>query len=179
MFNQYYNDNGNHYFYDLLKELAAAPIQENEQLDWGQKEKFAMSIGVGECAGVTIDLAQTIQYEIDEKIELAKETLELKRFFDSVYHSYNIFVHSAKLLLLSNGDKYNSQNSVINEANELLIKNDVQLRKPFKELVLGIKTEVAQKEFAAQYFADALQVNRIIKGLVNKLAEVKEEEVLV
>ena len=60
-----------------------------------------------------------------------------------------------------------------------MVKNNVQLRKPFKELVLGIKTEVAQKEFAAQYFADALQVNRIIKGLVNKLAEVKEEEVLV
>jgi uncharacterized protein (UPF0332 family) len=178
LFNQYYNEKGNHYFYGLLKDLAAAPIQEDEHLDWGQKEKFAMNIGVGECAGVTIDLAQTIQYEIDERIDLAKETLELYRFSDSVYHSYNIFVHSAKLLLLNEGAKYNSQNSVINEANEILIGTNVQLRESFKELVLNIKTELPQKQFAEQYFTDALQINRIIKELISNPSVVKEEESL-
>ncbi len=168
LFNEYYNSKRNHYFYDLLKGLANEPIQENEYLDWGQKEKFSMNIGVGECAGVTIDLAQTIQYEIDEKIELAKETLVLKRYSDSVYHSYNVFVHSAKLLLLSKGYNYNSQNSVINDTNEMLIRDNVQIKKTFKELVLDIKTELPQKQFAQQYFTDALEVYGVIKGIINQ-----------
>ena len=179
LFNNYYNSRGNHYFYDLLKELANEPVLENEQLDWGQKEKFAMNIGVGECAGVTIDLSQTIQYEIEERIELAKETFELDRYSDSVYHAYNIFVHSGKLLLLNNGDKYNSQNSIINEAHEILIRDNAQLRKPFKELVLGIKTELPQRQFAEQYFTDALQVYRTIKGLINTPVLQEEEGLLV
>ncbi len=176
LFNEYYNSKGNHYFYDILKVLANEAIQENDYLDWGDTRKFKMSIGVGECAGVTIDLAQTIQYEIDERIELAKETLVLKRFSDSVYHSYNIFVHSAKLLLLNDGTKYNSQHSVINEANEIIIRENIQLRKSFKELVLDIKTELPQKQFAEQYFTDALQVYRIIKELINTTSNVMEEE---
>jgi len=176
LFNQYYNNKGNHYFYDILKDLASEPIQESEYLDWGQKEKFAMNIGVGECAGVTLDLAKTIQYEIDERIELAKETLELNRYSDSVYHSYNIFVHSAKLLLLNKGLKYNSQNSIIDQANDIL-KDNTQLTTAFKETVLSIKTEQPQKRFANQYLADALQTFRIISGLNSENAVDKETEV--
>ena len=175
LFNAYFNSKGNLYFYGLLKELASQPIQENECLDWGQQEKFSMNIGVGECAGVTIDLAQTIQYEIDERIALAKETLALKRFSDSVYHSYTIFVHSAKLLLLSKGSKYNSQQSVINEANEILVEHKIQLKKSFKELVLEIKTELPQQQFAEQYLTDALEVNGIIKALADGLVAAEEE----
>ena len=177
LFNQYYNSKGNRYFYDILKELANEPIQASEHLDWGQKEKFAMNIGVGECAGVTIDLAQTIQYEIDEKIDLAKETLELERYSDSVYHSYNIFVHSAKLLLLSKGLKYNSQATILTQANDIF-KNDTDLEIRFKEIVLGIKTEQPKKEFAKQYFNNAISINKVITDLVAKNIGQKEEVLL-
>jgi sulfite reductase (ferredoxin) len=30
-----------------------------DYVDWGQQEKFATAIGVGECAGVMIDLVAT------------------------------------------------------------------------------------------------------------------------
>lgn len=170
LFNEFYNSKGNHYFYDMLKSLANQPIEEDEYLDWDQKEKFAMNIGVGECAGVTIDLAQTIQYEVDEKIELAKETLLLDRYADSVYHTYNVFVHTAKLLLLHKGKSYNSQQSVIDAANELLIAENISLSKPFKEVVLDIKIELARKEFAKQYLNDALKFYQLVKEIVDSVS---------
>ena len=101
LFNAFYNQKGNKYFYDLLKPLASEPILENELLDWGHKNKYERSIGVGECAGVAVDLGQIIQYEIDEKIDLASESLDQKQYADAIYHSYNVLLHSAKLLLLS------------------------------------------------------------------------------
>lgn len=170
LFNEFYNSKGNHYFYDMLKSLANQPIEEDEYLDWDQKEKFAMNIGIGECAGVTIDLAQTIQYEVDEKIELAKETLLLGKHADSVYHTYNVFVHTAKLLLLHKGESYNSQQSVIDAANELLIAENISLSKPFKEVVLDIKIELACKEFAKQYLNDALKFYQLVKEIVDSVS---------
>jgi hypothetical protein len=42
----------------------------------GQEEKFATAIGVGECAGVMIDLISTLIMEAEEKIA-ASETVYL------------------------------------------------------------------------------------------------------
>lgn len=175
LFNAFYNKKGNHYFYDLLKELANEPIQEHEYLDWGHQQKFAMNIGVGECAGVTIDLAQVIQYEIDEKIELAEETINKELFADSIYHSYNILVHSAKLLLLNEGEKYNSQKSVIDGATEILIQHGIKLKQPFDELVLEIKNQTSSESFANDYYNKAIDFNNLVKGIINKVEKPKEE----
>jgi sulfite reductase (ferredoxin) len=175
LFNAFYNENGNHYFYDLLKELANQTIEEHEYLDWGHKQKFAMNIGVGECAGVTIDLTQVIQYEIDEKIELAEETIKKELFADSIYHSYNILVHTAKLLLLNNGEKYNSQKSVIDGAKEILIQNGIKLKQPFDELVLEIKNQTPSENFANDYYNKAIDFNNLAKGIINKIEEPKED----
>jgi sulfite reductase (ferredoxin) len=177
-FNEYFTKQGNHYFYDLLKDLAAQPLKDTEFLDWGQDEDFAMSVGVGECAGVVIDLAQTVQYEVEERIDLSKETLELGRYSDSIYHSYNVFVHSAKLLLLSKGLKYNSQHSIITEATEILTNANVGLDKSFREMVLDMKKQTPSKEFANQYNTNAIEFNKIIKELIKKPSEFREEESL-
>jgi sulfite reductase (ferredoxin) len=41
------------YYYDLLKPLASLEtLLAEDYIDWGQEEKFATAIGVGECAGV-------------------------------------------------------------------------------------------------------------------------------
>lgn len=167
LFNQYYQQFGNHYFYDLLKELANQPIEEHEYLDWGHQQKFAMNIGVGECAGVTIDLAQVIQYEIDEKVEAAKATISQKLYADAIYHAYNILVHSAKLLLLKNGIKYNSQQSVIDSAAILIKEQGIELKQPFNELVLEIKNQQPTKEFALNYYYKAIDFYNLIKTIIN------------
>jgi len=167
LFNQYYQQLGNHYFYDLLKELANLPIEEHEHLDWGHQQKFAMNIGVGECAGVTIDLAQVIQYEIDEKIETAKETINKQLYADSIYHAYNILVHSAKLLLLKNGIKYNTQQSVIDGASDLIKEQGIELEQPFNELVLEIKKQAPTKEFALNYYFKSIDFYALIKTIIN------------
>lgn len=178
LFNEFYNQKGNHYFYDLLKELANEPIQENELLDWGQKDKFKMSIGVGECAGVAVDLGQIIQYEIDEKIELAEEAISEKLFADSIYHSYNILLHSAKRLLLTNEVKYNSQQSVIESAAKIIEEQGIKLNQPFNELALEVKKHQPSNEFAFEYFNKAIAFNQLITAIVETTKTEKNKEVV-
>lgn len=166
LFNQYYNKYGNKYFYDLLKELANEPIQENEFLDWGQKNKYVRNIGVGECAGVSVDLGQVIQYEIDEKIELAEESIAQKLYADSIYHSYTILLHSAKRLLLANDEKYNNQQSVIETAAKIIVEQGIKLNQPFEQLALEVKKSKPNKEFAIEYFNKAIIFNQLITTIV-------------
>lgn len=167
LFNEYYNNKGNKYFYDLLKGLANEPIIENEYLDWGHKEKFAMNIGVGECAGVTVDLSKVIQYEIDEKIELAKESIERKQYADAIYHAYNIFIHTAKQLLLTNNLTYNSQHSVVEQAAQFIVEKNIELDLPVEELVYQLKKEKPSNGFANKYFNQAIQFNDLVNTIIN------------
>lgn len=178
LFNQYYNKYGNKYFYDLLKELANEPIQENEFLDWGQKNKYVRNIGVGECAGVSVDLGQVIQYEIDEKIELAEESIAQKLYADSIYHSYTILLHSAKRLLLANDEKYNSQQSVIETAAKIIVEQGIKLNQPFEQLALEVKKSKPNKEFAIEYFNKAIIFNQLITTIV-ETKNTKEKEGIV
>ena len=77
MFNEYYDRQGKIYFYDLLKEIASADtLTQEEYLDWGHTETFKTEIGVGECAGVTIDLVSTLLLEGEEKLSNAEEALK-------------------------------------------------------------------------------------------------------
>jgi sulfite reductase (ferredoxin) len=58
----------------LLKPLAdLTTLTEDEFVDWGHQETFATAIGVGECAGVVIDLVATLLFESDEKLGWANE----------------------------------------------------------------------------------------------------------
>ncbi len=165
LFNEYYNKYGNKYFYDLLKGLANEPIQEEELLDWGHKDKFKMNIGVGECAGVTVDLGQIIQYEIEEKIELAEEAISEKLFADSIYHSYNILLHSAKRLLLAYDEKYNSQQSVIEGAAKIIVEHGIELNQPFDQMALEVKKHKPSNQFAVEYFNKAIAFNQLITAI--------------
>jgi sulfite reductase (ferredoxin) len=50
-FLNYSQRNGEKYYYDLLKPLASLEtLLAEDYIDWGQEEKFATAIGVGECA---------------------------------------------------------------------------------------------------------------------------------
>jgi len=101
-FNDYYQQQGKKYFYDLLKELAKVEELGAEYLqDWGQADKYVQDIGVGECAGVSLDLVSTIVNDAKERIELAKEDLTKKNWAFSIYNSYTSLIIGAKALLLS------------------------------------------------------------------------------
>jgi sulfite reductase (ferredoxin) len=66
-FHSYYDKQGKDYFYQLLKPLGDnSTLRETDYFDWGSDEKFATAIGVGECAGVIIDLVSTLFFEAEE-----------------------------------------------------------------------------------------------------------------
>lgn len=157
LFNQYYQKQGNHYFYDLLKPIANEPLVDHDYSDWGQQTTFKMNVGVGECAGIVLDLSDAIKYEIEERVASAKETLELKRYADAIYHAYTIFINVGKLFLLKHGEKYNSQAQIIETTEKLIQEKGIQLSKTFTETVFKLREQKSSEEFAKQYYNDALQ----------------------
>src|SRR5690606_4216549 len=71
-FHVYYDRQTKDYFYRMLKPLAdLATLTEDEFVDWGHQETYQQAIGVGECAGVVIDLVSVLLFEAEEKLEWA------------------------------------------------------------------------------------------------------------
>jgi sulfite reductase (ferredoxin) len=155
-FNDYYDRNGKEYFYFLLKPFKdLTNIQDDEFVDWGHEVKFEPAIGVGECAGVMIDLVATLLYEAEEKLEWAKETLTAAKFADSIYHSYNGFVTTAKALLLDKQVTCNTQHGIINDFDKHYVAAGLFSFTPdFKTHVLQINQMKPSKEFAEKYLTE-------------------------
>jgi sulfite reductase (ferredoxin) len=153
-FNSYYDSKGKDYFYQLLKPFAGtANVQESDFIDWGQQERFKTEIGVGECAGVMIDLVATLLFEADEKRSLAQETLDLGHYADSVYHTYAAFVSTAKALLLGNQVHCNTQIGILNDFDTHFVASGYfDFPETFKEEVLKINKEKPSEDFARVYF---------------------------
>jgi len=156
-FNSYYDRVGEKYFYTLLKPLADLnSLTEDDFVDWGHEVKYTTAIGVGECAGVMIDLVSTLLYEAEEKFGWATETLAENQFADSIYHSYSVFVCTAKALLLDKQVNCNTQQGIIHDFD----KHFVQTRtfnfiSDFKAQVFQINKIGPTKEFAMKYLAEA------------------------
>jgi len=165
-FNSYYDKKGKDYFYQLLKQIGDnSNLQENEFYDWGSEEKFQTAIGVGECAGVIIDLVQTLFYEAEEKLAWSAEAFENEKFGDSIYYSYAAFIHAAKGLLLDAGIHVNTHHSLIGDFDKHFVETGLlKLELTFKDLVLQINKQEPGKEFSEIYFAQANNFLDIVKG---------------
>src|SRR6188768_669535 len=112
----YSKRNGDRYYYDLLKPLASLDnLTPEDYIDFGQQEKFSTAIGVGECAGVMIDLVATLILEAEEKITSSEELFANSQWADSIYHAYSAQVHTAKALLLQQGVQCNTQHGILND----------------------------------------------------------------
>jgi sulfite reductase (ferredoxin) len=174
-FNDYYQRLGNRYFYDLFKPLADLEnVNENEYFDWGKDEQFKPEIGLGECAGVVIDLVQTLFYEADEKLEWAQTALDENRFADGIYHTYTAFISGAKALLLSENVRCNTQAGIIKDFDEKFIESGaLQFDGTFTELVLKMHSEKPTEAFAKTYFGEAQKFLEIIKNYREK--QLKDE----
>ena len=85
-FFDYYDRKTKDYYYQNLKHYSEVEhLTADDFIDWGVKEKYEKAIGIGECAGVTIDLVQTLLFDAKEAFEWAQEALDEKRFSDAVY----------------------------------------------------------------------------------------------
>lgn len=154
-FNSYYDKQGKDYFYQLLKPIADnSSLLANEFIDWGQEEKFATAIGVGECAGVVIDLVATLFFEAEEKIAWSAEAFENKQWGDSIYFSYAALINAAKALLLDKQVHVNTQHGVMSDFDKVFIETGLlPLNSSFTELALQINKHEPTEIFAESYFS--------------------------
>ncbi len=154
----YTQSKGEIYFFELLKPLAnLETLEPDDFIDWGQEIKFATAIGVGECAGVMIDLVSTLLLEADEKVELSKACLDNMAWADAIYHAYSAQVHSAKALLLKKGVQCNTQNGILNDFDKYFTAEGLYTgNASFKTSVLSMNENAPSESFAKTYLQKAI-----------------------
>jgi len=171
IFLSYYDRQGELYFYELLKPLASIDnLEASDFVDWGSDKKYQKAIGVGECAGVVIDLIQTLIFDSEEKIEFAKEAIQGGFWSDSIYHSYASIINTAKALLLSENKKTNRHNTIIRDFDEHFVAtNRIQLPTNFSSFATQINQNKPTEIFALKYLKDA-------QSFVNQIEEFRNVE---
>ena len=157
-FLDYYITQGEKYFYEFLKPLAdTTNLVDADFIDWGNADNYVKAVGVGECAGVVIDLVATLLLEAKDKLTFAQEAFEDKNWADAIYHAYAGFVNGAKALLLSENEKTNHQAGIINLFDTVFIEtNKIELQSTLKDLVFQINKEEPSEEFARKYIQEAV-----------------------
>lgn len=161
----YYDKQGQMYFYELLKELSdASTVTESDSVDWGHNEAYEVAVGVGECAGVVIDLVATLLLEALEKLDQGQEALEQGRWSDSIYHHYAGLINAAKALLLSEDTSTNSYANIISLFDEKFVESGkINMEGSFAEKVYQINQHEPTAEFANSYARQALEVYSLLK----------------
>ncbi|MFO0495463.1 MAG: HEPN domain-containing protein, partial [Flavobacteriia bacterium] len=172
-FNEYYDRQGNKYFYDLLKPLADLnTIKDEDFIDWGNEDKFKTEIGVGECAGVIIDLVATLIYDAEEKLNNAKATFESGSFADSLYHSYSAGIHAAKAILIENKVHCNTHAGIIADFDKhLATQFGFDEENTFADFIQQINKEKASQSFANEFHQ---KVDRFVNEVSEKTKKQKE-----
>ncbi len=164
-FLSYYDQQGQIYFYELLKELGdASTVTESDSVDWGHNEAYAVAVGVGECAGAMIDLVATLLLESLEKLDSGQEALEQGRWSDSIYHHYAGLINAAKALLLSEDISTNSYANIISLFDETFVASGkINLGGTFADKVYQINKHEPTEEFANSYAKQAMEVYSLLK----------------
>ncbi len=153
LFNQYYNRQGKIYFYDLLNPLGdTKTVTPDDFIDWEQSQPYKTEIGVGECAGVMIDLVATLLFESEEKLDNADASFKAQDFADAIYYAYTAFIHTAKAMLISENIKTNTQAGIVTDFDQNFVAaNKIDLDVSFEELVYQINQQEPTLDFAAYY----------------------------
>ena len=169
-FLNYYDAQGEKYFYEFLKPLAdVTNLTEADFVDWGNADNYVKAVGVGECAGVVIDLVATLLFEAKEKLTFAQEAFEDAKWSDAIYLAYAGFVNGAKALLLAENQKTNHQAGIIDLFDTVFVAtNTIQLQSSLRELVYQINQNEPSAEFAKKYIQDAIVFFDAIEAYRNK-----------
>jgi sulfite reductase (ferredoxin) len=177
-FNTYYKRKGKDYFYQLLKHHAdLTTIVANDYIDWDTEEKYQTLVGLGECAGVMIDLVATLIFEAEEKFDWAKKALAEKSYVDAIYYTYITMVSGAKALLLSKQVTCNTHIGIIKDFDKHFVStDDFKFAGTFEDFVLKMNKQEASEAYANQYFNECKHFLSMINEYRNKHAEVKLPE---
>ena len=111
-FADYFLRVGDRHHYHLLQQHVEGE-QDELFLDWGSDQPFKPQIGVGECAGVVIDLVSTLLLEAREKLDLGLDAMNEKRWGHAIYHAYAAQIAGAKALLVREGQKTNTYADIL------------------------------------------------------------------
>lgn len=113
-FNKYYEEKGKIYFYELLKPLTDLDaLKSSDFIDWNQEGAYQKEVGVGECAGVMVDLVATLLYDSKEKLDRAEASILSGRQKDAGYLIYQAIVGGAKARLLDVNVSSPNHNAII------------------------------------------------------------------
>jgi sulfite reductase (ferredoxin) len=137
----------------LLKPLSETDnLTDEDFIDWGNADNYVKAIGVGECAGVVIDLVATLILEAKDKITFANEAIEEGKWSDAIYLTYAGFVNGAKAILLAENQKTNHHGGIIDLFDTVFVEtNKIELNSSFKDLVYQINQNEPSEAFAKQY----------------------------
>ena len=148
----YYDRRTKDYFYQNLKHYSdVTNLKDSDLIDWGVKEKYKKEIGIGECAGVTIDLVQTLLFDAKESFDWATEAYKNERYSDAIYHAYNARIRGAKAVLTRTDAKINSHASIIAAFDPEFPEYESENKVAFKDAVLEFKKEEPSKSFTSKY----------------------------
>lgn len=157
-FLDYYDAKGEKYFYEFLKPLAdVTNLTEEDFIDWGNADNYVKAVGVGECAGVVIDLVATLLFEAKDKLVIAQESFADGKWSDSIYQAYAGFVNGAKALLLAEKEKTNHHAGIIDLFDTVFVETKkIELESSFKELVYQINKNEPSEAFAKEYIQKSI-----------------------
>ncbi len=175
-FNNYYRrqvEGDKMYFFTLLKPFTSVVEATDDYfVDWGTDEKYVKAVGVGECAGVVLDLVGTLIADAKEKFDFSTRALESGNWQDAIYHSYNAFVVSAKALLTGEGVACNTQKKIVADFDENLVDKGFADfgGASFAEKVFQLDKVEPSLEFAQQYYEEA-------KAFMTQVDKIREEQI--
>lgn len=155
-FNDYYQRNGKRYFYSLLKPIADGACTPDEFIDWSKQAAFQPDIGVGECAGVTVDLVSTILDDARVNFIKSIDALDGKEWSHAIFYAYNTFIIGAKAMLLANDVQCNTHRKILEDFESLSSRKDFDFSEnSFTNQVLQINKNEPTAQFARQYVGSA------------------------
>ena len=167
-FRTYYQRKGSDYFYQHLKHLSdATHLNPSDFIDWGNEDQYQKAIGIGECAGVAIDLVQTLLFDAEEHLEKAITNFDFQLWSNSIYYAYAAQIRAAKALLTTVQAKINSHQSIIEAFDTHFSDFKTAYGQSFEMAVQAINQQSPNKAFAETYLAQAKQVLIWIKSKSN------------
>lgn len=177
-FNDYYKRVGKNYFYGLLKPLANTSLYvDDDFIDYGGEGIYVQEIGVGECAGVMIDMVGGIIRDAENKLADAKEQLSKQHYPEAIYHAYSGFIIAAKALLLSKEKECNTQIKIIKDFDEHIVNTgELSIEGGFENLILQINKYEPEQAFAEYYI---LQYQTLLKDVIAYREQLLNKENLV
>ena len=119
-FADYYIRVGVRLHYHLLQKHVEGDSEELF-VDWGSDQPFKPEIGVGECAGVVIDLVSTLLLEAREKLDHGHEAMQTEDWGHAIYHAYASQIAGAKALLVREGLKTNTYADIMASFDEVFV----------------------------------------------------------